>query len=86
MRCVKAMILVSVFLFGGVVLADANKTVGLKIGYVDMKRALMSTKAGQKVDQQLQSEYKKKQKEIGAKEEDLKTMVQNFKEASHGNF
>lgn len=79
MRCVKAMILVSVFLFGGVVLADANKAVGLKIGYVDMNKALISTKAGQKADQQLQSEYKKKQKELGAKEEDLKTMVQNLK-------
>ena len=77
MRCVKAMILVSVFLFGGAVLADADKA--LKIGYVDMNKALVSTKAGQKADQQLQSEYKKKQKELGAKEEDLKTMVQNLK-------
>ncbi len=79
MRFVKVVILVSIFLFGGAILADADKTTGLKIGYVDMNEALISTKAGQKADQQLQSEFKKKQKELGAKEEDIKAMLQNLK-------
>ena len=79
MRFVKAITLVSVFLFGGAVLADADKTTGLKIGYVDMNKALMSTKAGQKADQQLQSEFKKKEKELGEKKEDIETMLQNLK-------
>ena len=79
MKYAKVMILASLFLFVEIALADADKTTGLKIGYVDMNKALMSTKAGQKADQQLQSDFKKKQKELGAKKEDIETMLQNLK-------
>ena len=79
MKHIKVIILASLFLFVGIALADADKTAGLKIGYVDISKALISTKAGQKADQQLKSDFKKKQTELGAKEEDIKTMVQNLK-------
>ena len=79
MKFVKAIILVSVFLFGGIALADADKTTGLKLALVDMNKALISTKAGQEADKQLQSEFKKKEKELETKKKDIETMVQNLK-------
>ena len=80
--------LLSVFLFGEVLVADNNKTnkkedatetLGIKLGYVDMSVAIRTTREGQSAEKQLEKEFQKKQKELEAKEGDLKTMVQNLK-------
>ncbi len=78
--------LLSVFLFAEVLVADqankkedATETLGIKLGYVDMSVAIRTTREGQSAEKQLEKEFQKKQKELEAKEGDLKTMVQNLK-------
>lgn len=77
----KHIILISLFLFGANVFADAekaDKNVALKLGYVDINKAIRATKAGKDAEKQLEQEFQKRQKELGAKEGDLKTMAQNL--------
>ena len=78
--------LLSVFLFAEVLVADqankkedATENLGIKLGYVDMSVAIRTTREGQSAEKQLEKEIQKKQKELEAKEGDLKTMVQNLK-------
>ena len=74
----KAMIFLMSFLLGANVFADADKAVGPKLGYVDMNKAIRATKAGKDAEKKLEMEFEKRQKELGVKESDLKTMAQNL--------
>jgi outer membrane protein len=44
----------------------------VKIGYVDMQKAIQATKAGQKAKKDLETEFEKRKKTLQAKEADLK--------------
>lgn len=79
----KTVILTGLLLFGTSVFADADKAVGLKIGYVDMSSAIRSTQAGKDAEKKLEQEFKKKQEELGAKEGDLKTMLENLEKQAN---
>ena len=46
----------------------------LKIGYVDLQRALEETDEGKKAKAKLKSDFEKKQKELDARQEELKKM------------
>lgn len=46
----------------------------IKIGYVDMQKAIQATKVGKKAKKTLENEFKKKKKELQAKEKSLKAM------------
>ncbi|MCB0363161.1 MAG: OmpH family outer membrane protein [Bdellovibrionales bacterium] len=50
----------------------------LKIGYVDMQKAIQSTTAGKKAKETLESEFNKKKKELEKKEADIKKMNEDF--------
>lgn len=44
----------------------------VKLGYVDMQKAIQNTKAGQKAKKDLESEFEKRKKSLQTKENDLK--------------
>ncbi len=44
----------------------------VKLGYVDMQKAIQSSKAGQKAKKELETEFNKRKKTLQAKEDDLK--------------
>ena len=46
----------------------------IKIGYVDLRKALQDTSAGKKAQKDLKKEYDAKKEELEKKEKDLKTM------------
>ncbi len=46
----------------------------VKIGYVDMQKAVQSTKAGQKAKKELEAEFEKRKKTLQSKEANLKKM------------
>ena len=46
----------------------------VKIGYVDMQKAIQTTKAGQKAKKDLEAEFEKRKKSLQSKEADLKKM------------
>jgi outer membrane protein len=50
----------------------------VKIGYVDMQKAVQSTKAGQKAKKELESEFDKRKKTLQKKEADLKKMGEDL--------
>jgi outer membrane protein len=50
----------------------------VKIGYVDMQKAIQSTSAGKKAKEQLEKEFKKRKKELAKKEADLKKMSEDL--------
>ena len=50
----------------------------VKIGYVDMQKAVQSTKAGQKAKKELETEFEKRKKTLQAKEADLKKMGEDL--------
>lgn len=73
-------LLIGVMMGSGVGLARAAETpqAALKIGYVDMQRAIQSTTAGKKAKETLESEFNKKKKELEKKEADIKKMNEDF--------
>ena len=61
----------------------ASLTVGManadiKIGYIDMQKAIQETSAGKKAKKDLEEDYNKKKKEIEKKEADLKKMNEDL--------
>lgn len=50
----------------------------VKIGYVDMQKAIQSTKAGKKARASLEKEFKAKEKQLKKKEEELKKMSEDL--------
>lgn len=57
-----------------VALVGAKANADVKIGYVDMQKAIQSTKAGQKAKKDLEAEFEKRKKTLQSKEADLKKM------------
>lgn len=57
----------------GLVMSFGASAAELKIGYVDLQKALQDTSAGKKAKAELEVEFKKKKKALEAKEADLKT-------------
>jgi outer membrane protein len=55
-----------------VALMGAKAHADVKIGYVDMQKAIQSTKAGQKAKKDLETEFEKRKKTLQTKEADLK--------------
>lgn len=57
-----------------VALVGAKAHADVKIGYVDMQKAIQSTKAGQKAKKDLEAEFEKRKKTLQSKESALKKM------------
>lgn len=72
-----ALSLASVFLSTQVFAAS-----DLKIGFVDVRKAVESTKAGQKVKTELEKEFKKREKELQSRADDIKKMTTDFEKKS----
>lgn len=53
-----------------------------KIGFVDVRKAVESTKAGKKVKTELEAEFKKREKNLKKRAEDIKKMTEDFEKKS----
>jgi outer membrane protein len=65
----------SVSIIGAGALAHAEE---MKIGYVDMQKAIQETNAGKKAKKELESEFNAKKAELQKKEADLKKMNEDL--------
>lgn len=65
-------LLLAVLLSGSVFAAD------MKIGYIDLQKAIQGTTTGKKAKKDLETEFNAKKKELQAKEADLKKQGQEF--------
>ncbi len=54
----------------------------LKIGYVDMQKAIQETSSGKKAKKELEDEFNKKKKELEKREADIKKMGEDFEKRS----
>lgn len=54
----------------------------MKIGYVDMQKAIQETAAGKKAKKELEDEFNKKKKELEKREADIKKMGEDFEKRS----
>lgn len=54
----------------------------IKIGYIDMQKALQSTSGGKTAKSNLEKEFKKKKKELEKRESDLKKMREDLEKKS----
>lgn len=54
----------------------------LKIGFVDVRKAIETTKAGQKVKKDLETDFKKREKDLQKRAEDIKKMNQDYEKKS----
>jgi outer membrane protein len=63
------------FLAGGVMRADAQGTVTVKIGYVDLQRSLNETGAGKRAKKKLEGDKARKQKELDKQQKDLQAFA-----------
>lgn len=59
-------------------LASTVHAAEMKIGFVDMQKAVQSTDSGKKAKKDLEGEFEKKKKELQAKEGDLKKMGEDL--------
>jgi outer membrane protein len=70
------------FFLAGIVLAVMTSTsvfaADLKLGYIDMQRALNGSEAGKEAKEQLAARVKKYQDEINVKQEDLKKLKEGL--------
>lgn len=56
----------------------AASAADVKIGYIDMQKAIQETSAGKKAKKDLEEDFNKKKKELEKKEADLKKMNEDF--------
>jgi outer membrane protein len=54
----------------------------IKLAYVDVRKAVESTKAGKKVKEELEKEFKKRETALKKRAEDIKKMSQDFEKKS----
>lgn len=54
----------------------------VKIGYIDMQKAIQETAAGKKAKKELEDEFNKKKKDLDKKEADIKKMHEDFEKRS----
>lgn len=66
--------LAALMLLVGSVAAQAE----VKIGYIDLQKAIQSTSAGKKAKTELESEFNKRKKDIETKEADIKKMTEDL--------
>lgn len=59
-------------------LASSMALAEVKIGYVDLRKALQETSAGKKAQKDLEKEFNSKKEELAKKEKDLKTMNEDL--------
>src|ERR1700735_1104841 len=55
---------------------------GIKIGYVDMQKAIQATDTGKKAKKDLEKEFNDKKKELAEKEKDLKKLSEDLEKKS----
>lgn len=72
-----AIVTLAVLGLGSIAHADTAPA-AVKLGYVDMQKAIQETSAGKKAKKDLEDEYNKKKKEIEKKEADLKKMNEDL--------
>jgi outer membrane protein len=68
-----------VFLAG---IAAHAETAPVKIGYVDMQKAIQTTDSGKKAKKELEKEFNEKKKQLQDKEKDLKKMSEDLEKKS----
>ncbi len=61
-----------------VLLSSVAFAAEIKIGFVDMQKAIQSTEAGKKAKSDLEKDFNDKKKELQAKEKDLKKMSEDL--------
>lgn len=76
MRTWNALLLLTGLAFASTAMAD------VKIGYVDMQKAIQETAAGKKAKKELETEFNKKKKELESKEAAIKKMGEDFEKRS----
>jgi len=54
----------------------------MKVGFIDMQKAIQETNAGKKAKKELEDEFNKKKKEFEKREADLKKMGEDFEKRS----
>jgi outer membrane protein len=59
-------------IFGAIALAD------IKIGYIDLQKAIQTTTVGKKAKAELQGEFDKRKKDIEKKETDIKKLTEDL--------
>ena len=57
---------------------EAGDAVPVKIGYIDMQKAIQTTDSGKKAKKELETEFNSKKKELQEKEKDLKKMSEDL--------
>lgn len=66
-------------IFIGLALAGSGASAAeIKLGYVDLQKAIQSTSAGKKAKSELETEYNKRKKDIEAKQADIKKMGEDL--------
>jgi len=63
-------------------LLSAGAHAEVKLGYVDMQKAIQETAAGKKAKKELEDEFNKKKKDLEKKEADIKKMHEDFEKRS----
>lgn len=63
-------------------LSTAAFAAEVKIGYIDMQKAIQETAAGKKAKKELEDEFNKKKKDLEKKEADIKKMHEDFEKRS----
>lgn len=76
---IKYWILVTVLLFSISSLVRAEE---IKIGFVDLQKALQSVESGKKAKSQLEKEFNDKKKSLQTEEDAIKKMTEDFKKQS----
>src|SRR6202050_1883746 len=72
-------LIAAVFMTGLMARADVP---AIKIGYVDMQKAIQATDSGKKAKKDLEKEFNDKKKELADKEKDLKKMSEDLEKKS----
>lgn len=72
----------ALLIVAAVALSGVAHAAELKIGYVDMQKAIQSTAAGKKAKKELEDEFNKKKKELEKREADIKKMGEDFEKRS----
>jgi outer membrane protein len=62
--------------------AGSARAADLKIGFVDMQKAIQETAAGKKAKKELEDEFNKKKKDLDKREADLRKMKEDFDKRS----
>lgn len=78
MRTMKNLVLLISFAFTSAFAFAAD----VKIGYVDMQKAIQETSAGKKAKKELESEFNKKKKELEKLEAEIKKKGEDFEKRS----